>query len=125
MIQSHRPHPSSTDFLFVMPDVEPFLDALRDELVDLAENRLQSARDAAIQDGEAFLASSKEDLKRWSRLLAEGKLSEEEFQSLVEGKKDLAETTALKQAGLAAVEIDRFRQALIDRIVDTAFRAFI
>lgn len=110
-----------------MPDFEfdVLLDALKDEVVSLAKTHLDEVRDAAVQDGKQFLETSKEDLKRWTRLMHQGKLSEDEFRSLVEGKKDLAEMKALKQAGLAAVEIDRFRSALVDRIVNTVGRVLL
>lgn len=110
-----------------MPDFEfdVLLDALKDEVVSLAKTHLDEVRDAAVQDGKQFLETSKADLKRWTRLMHQGKLSEDEFRSLVEGKKDLAEMKALKQAGLAAVEIDRFRSALVDRIVNTVGRVLL
>jgi len=108
-----------------MPDLDDFFDALKDEIADLAETHLQEMKDAALQDGHAFLDRTQDDLKRWGRLLEEGELSRDEFESLVRGQKDLAEMEALKQAGLAAVRAERFRDALIDRIVGTATRIFL
>lgn len=108
-----------------MPDVDDLLDALRDEVTDLATSHFDDFADAAIDDGEAFLDDSKDDLKEWTQLLAEDKLTQEEFRSLVEGKKDLAEMKALKRAGLAAVRIDKFRSELVDRVVDTAGRVLL
>lgn len=103
-----------------MPDIDELLQALRDDVTELAKAHFDDLADAAIEDGETFLNDSKEDFKEWSRLLAEGKLTQDEFRSLVEGKKDLAEMNALKRAGLAAVRIDKFRNDLVDRVVDTA-----
>lgn len=108
-----------------MPDVDDFLDALKDEITDLAETHLQEMKEAALQDGEAFLNRTQDDLKRWAHLLEQGELSREEFESLVRGQKDLAKMEALKQAGLAAVRAERFRDALIDRIVGTASRILL
>jgi hypothetical protein len=108
-----------------MPDLDVFFDALTDEIADLAETHLDEMTDAALQDGRAFLNQTQDDLKRWARLLEEGKLSRDEFESLVRGQKDLAEMEALKRAGLAAARADRFRDALIDRIVGTAARIFL
>jgi hypothetical protein len=51
---------------------------------------LQAVRDEAIQDGEDFLNRTQDDLERWTRLLEEGELSRDEFESLVRGQKDLA-----------------------------------
>jgi hypothetical protein len=108
-----------------MPDIDVFFDALKDEIADLAETHLEELKDAALQDGRAFLEQTRDDLKRWTRLLEEGKLSRDEFESLVRGQKDLAEMEALKRAGLAAVRAERFRDALLDRIVGTAARIFL
>ena len=108
-----------------MADFENFLDALQDEVLDLAQTHLDDLKDAAVQDGEQFLDDAEEDLKTWTRLLEKGELSEADFRSLVKGKKDLARMEALKQAGLAAVEIDKFRDALADRIVGTARTVFL
>jgi hypothetical protein len=72
---------------------------------------LQAVRDEAIQDGEDFLNRTQDDLERWTRLLEEGELSRDEFESLVRGQKDLAEMEALKQAGLAAAKADRFQDS--------------
>lgn len=108
-----------------MPDFEALFDTLKDEVADLAETHLQAMRDEAIQDGEDFLHRTQDDLKRWTRLLAEGKLSRDEFESLVRGQKDLAEMEALKQAGLAAAQAKHFRDALIDRIISTASRVLL
>lgn len=108
-----------------MPDIDELIDALRHEITDLAKSHFDEFADAAIDDGEAFLNDSKDDLEEWTQLLAEEKLDRDEFRSLVEGKKDLAEMKALTRAGLAAVRIDKFRSALIDRIVDTVGRVLI
>lgn len=108
-----------------MPDVDELLEVLRDEITDLATSHFDDFADAAIRDGTAFLNNSKDDLEEWTRLLAEGKLTQDEFRSLVEGKKDLAEMKALKRAGLAAVRVDKFRNELIDRVVATAGRVLL
>lgn len=108
-----------------MPDFDALLDTLKDEVADLAETHLQEVRDEAIRDGEDFLNRTQDDLRRWTRLLEEGELSRDEFESLVRGQKDLAEMEALKQTGLAAAQAERFRDALIDRIISTTSRVLL
>jgi hypothetical protein len=108
-----------------MPDFDAFLDQLEDDIVDLADAHFDELREQAVQDGEAFLDRTEADLKRWTTLLETGRLSREEMASLVRGQKDLARMNALKQAGLAAVEATRFRDALLERVVSTAVRVFL
>ncbi|MBA4358004.1 MAG: hypothetical protein C0405_09810 [Desulfovibrio sp.] len=102
-----------------------FLDMLKKELVEFAEYSWKDFKDAAVADGKDFLDSSKADLERWTKMLAKGELSRDDFEWLVVGKKDLAELTALKRLGLALVARDRFVNGLIDTIVATAFKVFL
>lgn len=108
-----------------MADFDDFLDTLKDELADHAASHLDDLQDEAVRDSEQFLEDSKEDLKRWTRLLEEGEISEKDFESLVKGQKDLAKMEALKEAGLAAVEVDRFRKNLFDRVLGIASQFFL
>ncbi len=94
-------------------------------MVEVAEKNWKEFREAAEKDGNAFLDRTEEDLRRWTKLLAQGDLSQDDFEWLVAGKKDLAEMEALKQAGLALVRLERFRNALISLVVDTAFETFV
>ena len=41
---------------------------------------------------------------------------------LVKGKQDLAEMEALKQAGLALVRVDQFRNSLVDLVIGTTIK---
>jgi hypothetical protein len=108
-----------------MPDSDDLLDVLRNEIVTLAQSHFDEYREQAIADGESFLEATKDDLTHWTRLMDEGELSQQEFESLVRGKKDLAEMNALKQAGLAAARADQFRDAIVDRVVDTAAQVLL
>ncbi len=108
-----------------MADFNDFWESVTKGLADLAEKNWKEFREAAEKDGNAFLDRTEEDLRRWTKLLAQGDLSQDDFEWLVAGKKDLAEMEALKQAGLALVRLERFRNALISLVVDTAFETFV
>lgn len=104
---------------------DEFFEILKTELVEFAEYSWNAYKIAAIEDGKAFLEKSKADLERWTKLLAKGELTRDDFEWLIVGKKDLAELVALKQKGLAKVALDRFVNGLIDTIVSTAFKTFL
>jgi len=108
-----------------MADFNDFLESLKKGLEELIKKNWKEFKDAAEKDGKAFLDKTKEDLKRWTKLLAQGDLSQDDFEWLVAGKKDLAEMEALKQAGLALVRLERFQNALISLVIDTAFDIFL
>jgi hypothetical protein len=108
-----------------MATFNDFWKELQKELGDFAEYSWKDYRSAAIKDGKTFLEKSKSDLERWSKMLASGDLTRDDFEWLLAGKKDLAELVALKQKGLAKVALDRFVNGLIDTVVSTAFKVFL
>jgi hypothetical protein len=108
-----------------MADFNNFWESIKKGLEEVTEKNWKEFREAAEKDGNAFLDRTKEDLRRWTKLLAQGDLSQDDFEWLVAGKKDLAEMEALKQAGLALVRLERFQNALISLVVDTAFETFV
>jgi hypothetical protein len=108
-----------------MATFDKFIEALNTELVEFAEYSWKTYRDEAVKDGKSFIEKSKDDLERWTKMLAKGDLTGDDFEWLMVGKKDLAELVSLKQKGLAKVALDRFVNGLIDTIVSTAFKTFL
>lgn len=108
-----------------MAKFDDFLEALREGVKQLAGQAIQDYRAAGIKDGQAFLRKTRADLERWTKALAKGQLSKADFEWLLRGKQDLAVMEALKQQGLALVEVDKFRGSLIDLVVNTAFKVFL
>lgn len=105
-----------------MSDFNDFLNALKSELTGIAREAGEDIKDELIKDGKAFVEKSREDLERWSRLMAQGDLSREEFEYLLKAKKDLARMEALKQKGLAQARIDKLKNALMGAVVGSAVR---
>ena len=104
---------------------ETYLEALKEGIAVLGKEMLSEAIDQAKEDGEAFLMEAREDLKKWTRQLAKGELSRTEFEALVRAKKALFEMRALTQAGISLTRIQRFRDSLIDLVIDTAFEVIV
>ncbi len=108
-----------------MAKFDDFVDTIEKGVKQLAKKTLKGFKDQAVSDTKEFLEASKKDLKRWTKLLAKGELSQDDFEWLVLGRKDVMELHALKQTGLALVRIDRFKNALLDLLIDTAFDTFL
>ncbi|MGE3598352.1 MAG: hypothetical protein AB7N70_22640 [Dehalococcoidia bacterium] len=108
-----------------MAEFDQFLKELQREVTAYADDRWKDHRQAAIADGRAFITKTKQDLRRWTKLLASGDLTREDFEWLMLGRKDLARLTALKRKGLARAALDQFTNGLLDTVVSTAFRAFL
>ena len=107
-----------------MADFDDFLKALKSELIEIGRDAAEDIQNEVVQDGQAFVNKTREDLQRWTTLLSLGELSREEFEYLLEAKKDLAEMEALKQKGLAMTRIDKLRNAVIGAIVGSAMNIF-
>ena len=108
-----------------MPSFDEFRDALFDQLKTLAQDESAAFGEAVLADGQAFVAKSEADLMRWTAALEAEILTPQDFTWLVQGKRDLAEMEALKQAGLGLARLDRLRTAMLDAVVGTAFNTFL
>jgi hypothetical protein len=108
-----------------MSKFDGFGKAIRGGVVNIAKGDLKNFLTQAKGDADQFLTATKEDLKTWTKQLADGDLTKDEFEFLVRGKEDLAAMHALTEAGIAAVQIQAFRDALIDLVIDTAFKVFL
>ncbi len=103
-----------------MTKPEDVLSNVRSDVAKLIQDSLADYKDAATTDWDGFYGSIKDDLARWSVLLAEKRLTKEDVESLVRGKKDLCELEALKQVGLGQVRMDKFRESLISILIKAA-----
>ena len=106
-----------------MANVDTILKSVEDQSKALAEKLFKQYTHQAVSDVRDFLQKSAGNLKRWVEELARGDLDKDEFESLVKGQADVAEMRALKQAGLAAVQIDTFTNGVLDIVITTAFAA--
>jgi hypothetical protein len=79
----------------------------------------------AQSDATAFLNEAKEDLIKWTDLLAAGSIDKDEFTALVDSDKDLLELHALKQAGLAQARWDLFVNSVIQITISAAMTTFL
>jgi len=104
-------------------DIGSIFKSVEDQSKALAEKLFKQYTHQALIDVRDFLEKSKDALKRWVEDLVRGDIDKNEFESLIKGQADLAEMRALKQAGLAAVQIDTFTNGVLDIIVNAAFAA--
>ncbi|MCA8880016.1 MAG: hypothetical protein KDA73_08675 [Rhodobacteraceae bacterium] len=88
-------------------------------LTPLAENLFGDLRNLAMNDGMELWDEIRTDLDRRTQLLAEGKLTREEFDALLKMQAGRIEMHALTAAGLAAARIQRFRTGLISLLINS------
>lgn len=90
---------------------------------DLAKTCLGGFINEAKTNVSTFLESSKNDLKSWLEALATKQLSQEDFQSLLKTKCALAEMDTLKEKGLAEIQLQNFRNGVINLILTSVMNA--
>jgi hypothetical protein len=98
---------------------QEIINTLKDEVVNLALSTFKDYKNEAKADALQLLDFMKENLKTWTIQLAEGKLSKADFEFLVLGQKELIEMNALRQAGLALIKADEFKNSVFNLITNT------
>jgi hypothetical protein len=104
-------------------NINDILKTVEDQAKALAQQKIKDYSQQALADVKNTLQDAKEDLKRWVEELARGEIDKDEFESLVQGQIDVAKMQALKQAGLAEVQIESFVNGVIDIVVNAAMSA--
>lgn len=107
-----------------MTKFDEYIKAVIDGSKSLAQSNFSDLINEADQDTKAFIDTIKGDLIKWSGMLADKKISEQDFRDLVEAKKDLVKIQALTMAGLTLTRCERFRSSLISLLIDKAFEIF-
>ncbi len=105
-----------------MLDFHKLWQEIIEQIKQLAKNTLKENWQAALQDGKDIVEKNATKLQKWLTMLNQGQIDQEEFEFLCGGLKNLAEMEALKQAGLKAAQIDKFRTQLFALIIDTGFK---
>jgi len=108
-----------------MSQFDDFWTMLKNNVANFAKESWNDVKDAALSDGNDFLNKAKEDIKEWTKQLAEKKITADDFGWLLKGKKDLAELVLLKQKGLAKAALDKFTNGLINIVISTAAKTFL
>jgi hypothetical protein len=104
------------------PETELLLHTISVQFQSLLGESLPSLRTSMIDAGRAFLMESRDDLQRWSGLLASQSISEKEFQWLIRARVHLSEMEPLHSAGMSTVRIDELRLAMVRAITNATNR---
>ena len=102
-------------------DIKTLFGLITDGMARLAKATTKEYVSEAKKDGQALVNAAKDNIIRWTTLLAEGKLTTEDFEWLMFRQKDLVLMSALQQAGLAQIRIEGFKQGVIGIVIDSVF----
>jgi hypothetical protein len=100
-------------------------DDIKDQVDGLAEKDLKNFSSQGKQDADAFLNQSRGKLEKWMQLLADKKIDEDEFRWLVESQKAAAQMEALREANAGTMQVEKFRDSVLQIVVKVAVTAAI
>ena len=100
-------------------DFQAVLVTLKDGVSNLAATTAQNYINEAKTDGLKLVESLKTDIQSWGQDLLAGKMSAADVEFLIMAKKEVIEMNALKQAGMALIKVDEFKNSLLQLIVKT------
>lgn len=104
-----------------MSKFDEFIDSVLEGTKTLAEELFGDLWEKVTQSSGAFVEKTRDDLLRWTELLAEGRITEQDFGDLVYAKKALLEIAALTQLGISLSTLERFRARFLDLLIGKAF----
>ncbi len=106
-------------------DFEELLKEMRNNLLLLVREEYADFKQAGEDTVLRFLEDSKEKLKKWTTLLAEGLITPDEYQWLLKSQKDLFLMQTLYKAGISKIRLGIFKNKVINTITDVAIKVLL
>ncbi|MEN1784312.1 MAG: hypothetical protein AAGF77_04150 [Bacteroidota bacterium] len=98
-------------------DIDAIIRELKGTLLNTLGDHYDGFKKATKADLEAFLKASEGKLSRWTMLLANGDLSIDDYEWLVQSQKDLMEMKALQQMGISKISLGHFKNKVVKTLV--------
>lgn len=106
-------------------NIDDILKAIKNDLLALFSDNFKNLTDQSKKDLETFLSKTEEKFSRWALLLAEQKITNEEFEWLVKSQKDLLVLTSLQEAGISKIRLSNIKNQAINTIIKTILTSII
>lgn len=103
------------------PDFEKGFSLMVDGVKDVIKQNVRRHRDIAIAESINILQAAKDDFIRLSAAASAGTITKDEVELLVKSKIDLAEMTALREAGLTKARIDKVKRDIFNVAIKVIF----
>ena len=103
-------------------NINDILSQVETQVQSLALATVSKYKDQAIAAGKQIVADMKDDLTRWSQMLANKQLSTDEFELLVKSYEVQVAVAGLEQAGLAEVRAYEFGMGVLNVIIDVVMK---
>ncbi len=95
------------------------------QVAALAKTILGDRKDEIVNETKAFLEESEAEIKAWTEAFVSLKIPKNEYEMLVKTRIDLLKMKALTQAGMTLIQLDNFRQGVLDIVVKAASKAIL
>jgi hypothetical protein len=109
----------------ILSVLDEIIDAVLPKIRELADELGQNLIDGILDDLKDFVDATSDKLQRWNSLLADSKLTPEEYAFLIKSQTALLQMRGLMIAGVAQIKIDKFRTKVIEILIDAAFDVII
>lgn len=100
-------------------DIDKLLEDLRKNLITVLGDKYKEFKPEIQKDVTVFLENSKEKLLRWSVLLVEKSITEDEFAWLLKSQQDLVTLKALQGAGLSKIKLNNIKNTIFKTVLQT------
>lgn len=100
-------------------DIDKLLEDLRKNLITVLGDKYKEFKPEIQKDVNVFLENSKEKLLRWSILLIENSITEDEFAWLLKSQQDLVTLKALQGAGLSKIKLNNIKNTIFKTVLQT------
>lgn len=108
-----------------MATFDDYEQELRKGVRKLAQQLVDGLEEEALSDMNTYLKKSRRDLKRWTKLLAAGEITREDFHDLVQAREALSDLHELTRTGIGRTKLERFRTDLIGLLTDSAMKVYL
>lgn len=106
-------------------DIEKLIKDLKESLLTLLGDKYKEFKPEVQKEINAFVKQSEEKLKRWILLLAEGSITEDEFEWLLKSQKDLLTLKTIQATGLSKIRVNNIKNSIIKTIFDIVIAAVL
>ena len=106
-------------------DIDKLLAEIKAQLLELLKENYKDFVPELENDITNFLKQSKVKLERWTLLLIDKSLTQDDFEWLVKSQKNLLVLEALQTAGLSKIKLNNLKNSIIKVIINTTAKAVL
>ena len=100
-------------------DALSMLNTIKTGITDLAQGTLEDYVSQVESDAKSITDAISGKIESWKEELISGDLTPDDVAFLIKGNSELMAINALTQAGIAKIELDKFKEGVVNIIVNT------